>query len=308
MSYNLKSEYKYVCDNKEALKRLMQEEGFIFKESTSIHDDFLIDVDENMILNNSCIRLRSKNDKELFLTFESDKEILSRLDLSIYDKVRLDNSQKNEMLSLLSSLGYYKYVGVNILKEIYIKKDKDYYYTLYIDNIENVGAFIDFEIYTDNGSRADLEYRFEDFESLIASIMKDRTLIKYRDYISNYLYKNLYKGGYLKKVLVELDKIFIDINTQKIEESIRNKYTILNLELIEKLEQLGISVNIVYSHMKDEDIQKIKRAISSIGYNTHFMDIKEIKEIAVKETLIIEKQKKQDFSEFALVIIKNIEK
>lgn len=308
MSYNLKSEYKYVCDNKEALKRLMQEEGFIFKESTSIHDDFLIDVDENMILNNSCIRLRSKNDKELFLTFESDKEILTRLDLSIYDKVRLDISQKNEMQSLLSSLGYYKYVGVNIVKEIYIKKDKDYYYTLYIDNIENVGAFIDFEIYTDNGSRADLEYRFEDFESLIASIMKDRTLIKYRDYISNYLYKNLYKGGYLKKVLVELDKIFIDINTQKIEESIRNKYTILNLELIEKLEQLGISVNIVYSHMKDEDIQKIKRAISSIGYNTHFMDIKEIKEIAVKETLIIEKQKKQDFSEFALVIIKNIEK
>ena len=308
MSYNLKSEYKYVCDNKEALKRLMQEEGFIFKESTSIHDDFLIDVDENMILNNSCIRLRSKNDKELFLTFESDKEILSRLDLSIYDKVRLDISQKNEMQSLLSSLGYYKYVGVNILKEIYIKKDKDYYYTLYIDNIESVGAFIDFEIYTDNGSRADLEYRFEDFESLIASIMKDRTLIKYRDYISNYLYKNLYKGGYLKKVLVELDKIFIDINTQKIEESIRNKYTILNLELIEKLEQLGISVNIVYSNMKDEDIQKIKRAISSIGYNTHFMDIKEIKEIAVKETLIIEKQKKQDFSEFALVIIKNIEK
>ena len=308
MSYNLKSEYKYVCDNKEALKRLMQEEGFIFKESTSIHDDFLIDVDENMILNNSCIRLRSKNDKELFLTFESDKEILSRLDLSIYDKVRLDISQKNEMLSLLSSLGYYKYVGVNILKEIYIKKDKDYYYTLYIDNIENVGAFIDFEIYTDNGSRADLEYRFEDFESIISSIMKDRTVIKYRDYISNYLYKKAYKGEYLKKVLVELDKIFIDINTQKTEESIRNKYTILNLELIEKLEQLGISVNIVYSHMKDEDIQKIKRAISSIGYNTHFMDIKEIKEIAVKETLIIEKQKKQDFSEFALVIIKNLEK
>ena len=42
MSYNLKSEYKYICDNKEALKRLMQEEGFIFKESSNIYDDFLI--------------------------------------------------------------------------------------------------------------------------------------------------------------------------------------------------------------------------------------------------------------------------
>ena len=308
MSYNLKSEYKYICDNKEALKRLMQEEGFIFKESSNIYDDFLIDVDEDMILNNSCIRLRNRNDKELYLTFESDKEVLSRLDLNIYDKVRLDISQKNEMLSLLSSLGYYKYVGVNILKEVYIKKDRDYYYTLYIDNIENVGAFIDFEIYTDSGAKADLEDRFEDFESLIASIMKDRTLVKYRDYISSFLYRTSYKGEYLEKVLVELEKIFVDINMQKIEESIRNKYTILNLELIEKLEQLGIDVNIVYSHIKDEDILKIKRAIGSIGYNIRFMDIKEIKEIAVKETLIIEKQKKQDFSEFALVIMKNMEK
>ena len=37
-----------------------------------------------------------------------------------------------------------------------------------------------------------------------------------------------------------------------------------------------------------------------------FLNIKEIKEIAVKETLIIEKQKKYSFSEVALVILNNI--
>ena len=308
MSLNLKSEYKYICADKEAFKRLMQEEGFIFKENYSIHDDFLIDVDENMILNNSCIRLRSINDKELYLNFESDKEVLSRIDLKIFDKVKIDIDEKNEILSLMSSMGYYKYVSVNILKEMYIKKEREYYYTIYVNDVENVGMFIDFEIYTENDNKIELEDKFDDFSSIISSIMKDRILMKYRNYISNYFYKTLYKGENLKKVLVELDKIFIDINMQNIEDSIRNKYTILNLELIEKLEQFGIEVDVVHSHMKDTDIINIKRVINILGYNIRFMDIKEIKEISVKETLIIEKQKKQDFSEFALVIIKNLEK
>ena len=308
MSLNLKSEYKYICADKEALKRLMQEDGFIFKESSNIHDDYLIDVNDSMILNNSCIRLRSINDKEMLLTYDSDKDVLSRVDLKIYDKVKIDISQKNEMLSLMSSLGYYKYLGVNILKEIYIKKEKEFYYTIYIDNIEDVATFVDFEIYTDSENKTEIEFRFDDFTTLISSFMKDKTLVKYRDYVSNYLYNTLYKGRNLKKVLVELDKIFIDVNMHKVEESIRNKYTILNLELIEKLEQLGITVDIIYSHINEADIAKIRSSINSIGYNVSLMDIKQIKEISVKETLIIEKQKKQDFSEFALVIIQNLER
>ena len=292
MSLNLKSEYKYICADKEAFKRLMQEEGFIFKENYSIHDDFLIDVDENMILNNSCIRLRSINDKELYLNFESDKEVLSRIDLKIFDKVKIDIDEKNEILSLMSSMGYYKYVSVNILKEMYIKKEREYYYTIYVNDVENVGMFIDFEIYTENDNKIELEDKFDDFSSIISSIMKDRILMKYRNYISNYFYKTLYKGESLKKVLVELDKIFIDINMQNIEDSIRNKYTILNLELIEKLEQFGIEVDVVHSHMKDTDIINIKRVINILGYNIRFMDIKEIKEISVKETLIIKNLEK----------------
>ncbi len=308
MSLNLKSEYKYICADKEALKRLMQEDGFIFKESSNIHDDYLIDVNDSMILNNSCIRLRSINDKEMLLTYDSDKDVLSRVDLKIYDKVKIDISQKNEMLSLMSSLGYYKYLGVNILKEIYIKKEKEFYYNIYIDNIEDVATFVDFEIYTDSENKTEIEFRFDDFTTLISSFMKDKTLVKYRDYVSNYLYNTLYKGRNLRKVLVELDKIFIDVNMQKVEESIRNKYTILNLELIEKLEQLGVTVDIIYSHINEADIAKIRNSINSIGYNVSLMDIKQIKEISVKETLIIEKQKKQDFSEFALVIIQNLER
>ncbi len=308
MALNLKSEYKYICDDIEKLKKIMQEEGFIFKESIKIHDDYLIDINENMILNDSCVRIRNQNNNQLYLTFESEKDILSRIDLNIFDKVKLNMSEYNDILSLMASLGYFKYIGLDILKETYIKKEREYYYTINIDHIENIGAMVDFDIYTESENEEEIEKRFENFKATMLEVMKNYTNLRYRDYCSIYLYENYYKGKYLKKILVELDKIFVNINFQKLEESIRNKYTILNLELIEKIEQLGIDVNIVYSSINDNDVREIKRILSSIGYNPKFINIKEIKEIAVKETLIIEKQKKQEFSEFILSITRNIEK
>lgn len=308
MSVNLKSEYKYICSSNDELKKVMQEEGFIFKESVKIHDDYLIDINENMILNESCLRVRNINNLGLYLTYESQKDILSRLDVNILDRVKIDICEYNNALSLLASIGYFKYIGLDILKETYIKKEKEYYYTINMDHIDSIGILVDFEIYTESDNVAETEKRFDDFKEIMQATMPNRTSLKYRDYCSLFMYKNYYKGEYLKKILVELDKIFIDMNFNKLEESVRNKYTILNLELIEKLEQLGIEVKIVYNAINEKEIHEIKSILSTIGYAPQFMNIKEIKEIAVKETLIIEKQKKQNFSEFALSIARNIEK
>ena len=91
-----------------------------------------------------------------------------------------------------------------------------------------------------------------------------------------------------------------------IENDIRNKYVISNLELIEKLEQKNLEVSIVYNNKDEELVYKIKEVLNKIGYNPKFLNIKEIKEISVKETLILEKQKKYSFSEVALVILNNM--
>ena len=72
--------------------------------------------------------------------------------------------------------------------------------------------------------------------------------------------------------------------------------------LIEKLEHLGIDVSIVYSNPSSELVENIKATLSKIGYKPKFMNIKEIKEIAVRETLIIENQKRIGFSEVGMII------
>ena len=187
-----------------------------------------------------------------------------------------------------------------------MKKENEFYYTIGIDTAEDIGEFIDFEIYTDIDDFKRSENVFNTFKNEIEKSLEDKINFKYRDFFSKYIYNNFFKGNNLKKILVELDKIINMYSINNIENDIRNKYVISNLELIEKLEQRNLEVSIVYNNKDEELVYKIKEVLNKIGYNPKFLNIKEIKEISVKETLILEKQKKYGFSEVALVILNNM--
>lgn len=305
MATRVKSKNKYFCKDKEKLKDFMKAEGFIFKNSILENDEYYLDTDFNLLSNNTCIRLRTINNKELILSFDGKVDNLSQIDINSKQNIHLDISQKESMSEFLSSLGYYKYVSMNILKETYVKKDKEYYYSISIDTIENVGEFVDYDIYSDNDDEKAINNIFYNFESKVETCVGEKADIKYRDYTSKYLYNTLLKGDFLNRVLVELDKIFVKLNIDNLEESIKDNITILNLELIERLEQRGIKVEIVYSNSDEIMVTTLRKILDRIGYNPTFINIKDIKEIAVKETLIVEKQKKIDFSEITFMILAN---
>lgn len=305
MATRIKSKTKYFCNDKEKLKEFIKSEGFIFKNSTLENDEYFLDTNFDMIENDSCIRVRTVNNKEVILSFEGMVKNLSQIDIKDSRNVYLDVSQKDNIIGFLSDMGYYKYVSMNILKETFVKKDKEYYYSISIDTIENVGEFVDFDIYTDIEDKGAINNIFYDFEKKIESCIKEHVNLKYRDYTSNYLYKNFLKGETLNRILIELDKIFVNLDAYNIEDSIKNNLTILNLELIEKIEQIGINIEIVYSNSDEILVNTLKKILNKIGYSPNFINIKEIKEIAIKETLIIEKQKKIEFSEIAFMILLN---
>lgn len=305
MATRIKSKTKYFCNDKEKLKEFIKSEGFIFKNSTLENDEYFLDTNFDMIENDSCIRVRTVNNKDVTLSFEGMVKNLSQIDIKDSRNVYLDISQKDNIIGFLSDMGYYKYVSMNILKETFVKKDKEYYYSISIDTIENVGEFVDFDIYTDIEDKGVINNIFYDFEKKIESCVKEHVNLKYRDYTSNYLYKNFLKGDTLNRILIELDKIFVNLDAYNIEDSIKDNLTILNLELIEKIEQIGINIEIVYSNSDEILVNTLKKILNKIGYSPNFINIKEIKEIAIKETLIIEKQKKIEFSEIAFMILLN---
>lgn len=305
MATRIKSRTKYYCKDKEKLKEFMKSEGFIFKNSTLENDEYYLDTDFKLLENNTCIRLRTINNKEVVLSFDGMVENLSQIDIKDKQNVYLDISQKDSISNFMANIGYYRYVSMNILKETYIRKDRDFYYSISIDTIENIGEFVDYDIYTENEDTNLINNAFYDFESKVESCVGEKIDIKYRDYVSRYLYNTLLKGDSLNKILVELDKIFLNINSEKLEDSIKDNISILNLELIEKLEQNGINIEIVHSNSDQLMITTLRKILDRVGYNPKFINIKDIKEIAVKETLIIEKQKKLEFSEIALMILAN---
>lgn len=305
MATRIKSRTKYYCKDKEKLKEFMKSEGFIFKNSTLENDEYYLDTDFKLLENNTCIRLRTINNKEVVLSFDGMVENLSQIDIKDKQNVYLDVSQKDSISNFMANIGYYRYVSMNILKETYIRKDRDFYYSISIDTIENIGEFVDYDIYTENEDTNLINNAFYDFESKVESCVGEKIDIKYRDYVSRYLYNTLLKGDSLNKILVELDKIFVNINSEKLEDSIKDNISILNLELIEKLEQNGINIEIVHSNSDQLMITTLRKILDRVGYNPKFINIKDIKEIAVKETLIIEKQKKLEFSEIALMILAN---
>ena len=301
MSKIIKSKSKYVCKDSDKLKEFLLKEGFIFKSSNVRADEYYIDQDMEMLENDSCIRIRTINNKDIELLFDGNVRGVS---LEVKDKqlVHMDVSQRDFIAKFMTDLGYYKYVSMSILRETYIKKDKEHYYSINIDTIADIGEFIDYDIYTDANS-TETEKKFDEFESKISECIGESIDKEYRDYISKLMYNKFLKGEFLNRMLVELEKIFVYIDLNNIEESIKENTTLINLELIEQLEQKGIQVEIVYSNLSDEQIEKIKNVLDKMGYNPSFINIKDIKELAVKETYILEKQKKIEFSEAAFIVL-----
>ena len=302
MSTIIKSKSKYECKDQDKLKDFLLKEGFIFKNSNIRVDEYYIDQDMEMLDNNSCIRIRTINNKDIELLFEGNIRGISQIEIQDKQLVHMDVSQRDYIAKFMTDIGYYKFVSMNILRETYIKKDKQYYYSINIDTIADIGEFIDYDIYTEENEES-VNKKFEAFEENIQDCIGKSLDCEYRDYISNLMYENKFKGEFLNRILVELEKVFEYIDLDNVEESIKENSTLLNLELIEQLEQKGIQVEIVYSNLTDEQIELLKNTLDKLGYNPSFINIKDIKELAVKETYILEKQKKIEFSEAAFIVL-----
>ena len=98
MATRVKSKNKYFCKDKEKLKDFMKAEGFIFKNSILENDIYYLDTDFNLLSNNTCIRLRTINNKELILSFDGKVDNLSQIDITNKQNIQLDISQKDWIL------------------------------------------------------------------------------------------------------------------------------------------------------------------------------------------------------------------
>ena len=117
MSIIKKSNNKYICTNKEKLKEFMKKEGFIFKNSILQKDEYFVDLQGEMVKNDSCVRLRTIKDKNIILSFDGKVENISQIDIDDSQNTFLSILEYDNIINFLADLGLYKYIRIYVLKK-----------------------------------------------------------------------------------------------------------------------------------------------------------------------------------------------
>ena len=138
---------------------------------------------------------------------------------------------------MLGSLGFYSYTTVTKSRSVYTKTEDNIEYNIMIDTVKNIGAFIEFEILSDESFGIDnLTCKLNKLIDNFKSLDLEKAMFPYRDYSAKTIYDKYLKDK--KTVIIDFDNILLNKNSTKeiTDENINtltsNYNTIVNFELL----------------------------------------------------------------------------
>ena len=165
---------------------------------------------------------------------------------------------------MLGSLGFYSYTTVTKSRSVYTKTENNIEYNIMIDTVKNIGAFIEFEILSDESFGIDnLTCKLNELIDNFKSLDLEKAMFPYRDYSAKTIYDKYLKDK--KTIIIDFDNILLnknsteEITVENINTLTSNYNTIVNLELLKKIKEIQkdkINFEIV-SNINKENILKI---------------------------------------------------
>ena len=173
---------------------------------------------------------------------------------------------------MLGSLGFYSYTTVTKSRSVYTKTEDNIEYNIMIDTVKNIGAFIEFEILSDESFGIDnLTCKLNELIDNFKSLDLEKAMFPYRDYSAKTIYDKYLKDK--KTIIIDFDNILLnknsteEITTENINTLASNYNTIVNLELLKKIKEIQkdkinfeIISNINKENILNEDIEKLEKS------------------------------------------------
>ena len=89
----------------------------------------------------------------------------------------------------------YSYVLVDKTREVYTKKENEIEYNVMIDQIKNIGVFVEFELLANEDFGIEpLTNLLDSFVNNFKSLNLEKALLPYRDYCAQYVYNKYLKN------------------------------------------------------------------------------------------------------------------
>lgn len=237
MAKRIEIEKKFYCNDFDLLKKNLDNNNFTLIDTNNEVDEYFTDFDEEFIHNRTCLRIRKTNDSNMELTFKGKSKKLSNVYAKIENNISIPVIEYNGLKSLLFSLGYYSYTIVDKKRSTYSFKNNNVVYNVMIDQIKEVGNFVEFEILTYDDIKVDTKKLKEDLNEMINKF-SDVNLVEanypYRDFVAETLYKKISPEKELTTILFDLDGTLINsekIFYQSFKDILHKKY---NIEITEE--------------------------------------------------------------------------
>ena len=123
----------------------------------------------------------------------------------------------------------YSYVLVDKTREVYTKKENEIEYNVMIDQIKNIGVFVEFELLANEDFGIEpLTNLLDSFVNNFKSLNLEKALLPYRDYCAQYVYNKYLKN--ITTIAIDFDDLIF--NTNNVTEDYN---TITNLKLLNKI-------------------------------------------------------------------------
>lgn len=177
----------------------------------------------------------------------------------------------------------YSYVLVDKTREVYTKKENEIEYNVMIDQIKNIGVFVEFELLANEDFGVEsLTNLLNSFVSNFKNLNLEKALLPYRDYCAQHIYNNYLKD--ITTITINFDNLIF--NSKNATEDYN---TIVNLELLKTIKSLKNN-NISFEIISNLDKEYISNFLEKFKCNHIFSNIyrkQDIKESSTNTRLIL---------------------
>lgn len=223
MSKRVEIEQKFYCTNNKKLTNLITENGLVKSSEKYESDEYFTDINSVYIKNRTCLRIRNVDNKYLELTFKGKSKDFSNNYAKVENNINLSLADYDSIVGLLYSLGYFSYSIVNKKRITYSKRVDDYEYNVMVDEIKDIGNFVEFELlyYKEDKDIEFLQKKLNEFVNRFEIMNFESANLPYRDFVANRTYINVLPQEKLSAILFDLDGTLID-SEKKFFESFRH--------------------------------------------------------------------------------------
>ena len=183
-SYYLEENYNNIIEK-------IKKEGFCFIKDIIEEDTYFTDKNMSFVRDRVCLRTRKTNEDFLELTYkpktDNNTEKYGKREVNI----KIEPQDYNDTKYILKELGYEEYVSFKKHRKIYSKNINNFEYNIMIDEIENVGSFIELEILANN--EKEKEQLHDELDLFVEKIGCDNLKEKekpYRDIVKEFSSNN----------------------------------------------------------------------------------------------------------------------